>query len=84
MKVNLSQIECLLVRDADGGKRGHLWDLRTELGGDESQGRVIAILLTGPAGLMQRLGLKLRAPDKLEYADVARFGRDAVVLKPLP
>lgn len=84
MKINLSQIECLPIRDADGGKLGHLWDLRTEPGGDESQGRVIASLLTGPVGLMQRLGLKLRAPGKFKCTDVACFGRDAVIIKPLP
>ena len=81
MKINLSQIECLLVRDTDGGKLGHLWDLRTEPGGDESQGRAIASLLTGPAGLMQRLGLKLRSPGKVKCAHVASFRRDAVIIK---
>lgn len=84
MKLNLSQIECLPVRDADGGKLGHVWDLRTEPGGDESQGRAISSLLIGPVGLMQRLGLKLRGPGKLKCADVAGFGHDAVLIKRSP
>jgi sporulation protein YlmC with PRC-barrel domain len=81
----LSQIEGLRVRDSDGRRLGRVWDLRTvprDAAGADTSGRAVAALLVGRRGLLERLGFKREAPQRIACEDVIEVGADAVIVRP--
>jgi hypothetical protein len=80
----LSALEGRRVRDEDGRQLGHVWDLRTPARDAEPAAglhRTVAWLLVGRRGLLERLGFKREAANRIAWQDVLAIEPHEIVVR---
>jgi sporulation protein YlmC with PRC-barrel domain len=81
--LKLSDLQRCEVIDESGDRIGHLFDLATELAGQDEP-PVMRQLLVGRAGLARRLGLWRGRADELSVDDVVAIRDGQVVVRRRP